>query len=148
MARAIRGNDAPSGVISDSFQYLTGDKEDFYLLSDGMDLDASIHVRELSGTMNNGEPREINIYQVPDVELIWKGVNDENKQISFWKTQQISGYFNPGVIAVKGHSSPGIGFLLKANPRSAVAHFKLPESYDLVLQGSDLGQVRKTLESH
>ena len=113
-----------------------------------MDLDANIHLRELSGTVNNGEPREINIYQVPDVELIWKGTNDQNKQISFWKTQQISGYFNPGVIAVKGHSSPGIGFLLKANPRSAIAHFKLPESYDLVLKGSDLGQVRKTLESH
>ena len=104
-----------------------------------MDLDANIHVRELSGTVNNDEPREINIYQVPDVELIWKGTNDQNKQISFWKTQKISGYFSPGVIAVKGHEDPGIGFLLKANPRSAVAHFKLPESYDLVFKGSDVG---------
>ena len=43
------------------------------------------------------------------------------------------------MIAVRGHSSPGIGFLLKANPRSSITHFKPPDSFDLVFRGDKLG---------
>ena len=54
-----------------------------------MDLDNNIHVKEMWGSVNAGEAREINVHQVADVELIWKG-GDDQKPLSFWKTRQIS----------------------------------------------------------
>ena len=93
---------------------LAGVEQDLYLLRDGMYVDENIHVTESWGLSNTGDLKEINIYQIPDVELIWdnKGMNGF-PPVSIWRAKQINGYFNPGDIAVYGHSSPGVGFLLK-----------------------------------
>ena len=95
---------------------LPGEK-DVYLLRDGMYPDENIHVTESWGSTNTGEMKEINVYQIPNVELIWdnKGMEGvlDSEPVSIWRTQKIEGYFNPGDIAVNGHSSPGVGFLLK-----------------------------------
>ena len=93
---------------------MPNNEHELYMVRDGMYLDENVHVKESWGSANTGEPKEINVHQIPDVELIWdnKGIESE-KPISIWKTQQIQGYFNPGHIAVYGHTSPGVGFLLK-----------------------------------
>ena len=78
-----------------------------------MYMDENVHVKESWGSANTGEAKEINVHQIPDVELIWDNKGTNGKPISIWRTQQIQGYYNPGDIAVYGHSSPGVGFLLK-----------------------------------
>lgn len=109
LANVIRGNDAPSAVLSGTFKYLMGDRKVF-MLRDGMYPDEQKHVKESWGSSNNGEAKEINVYQVPDVTLIWR---PDDLPVSIWRTRPLQGYFNPGDIAVYGRASPGIGFLLK-----------------------------------
>ena len=97
---------------------MSGNDNEVYMVRDGMYLDDNVHVKESWGSANTGDPKEINVHQVPDVELIWDNRRIMNgKPMSIWKTQQIQGYFNPGHIAVYGHSSPGVGFLLKGLTR-------------------------------
>ena len=60
LANVIRGNDAPSAVLSGTFKYLMDDKKVF-MLRDGMYLDEQKHVKESWGSTNSGEAKEINL---------------------------------------------------------------------------------------
>ena len=139
LARVVRGDNAPSGVLSGTFKLLSNNAHKPFLLRDGMDTEDDIHVSENWGSFDDSQSQEITIYQVPHVDLIWSNIGIHDKPISIWRTRPIQGYFNPGDIAVHGHASPGVGFLLKRNVRSTLNHFKIPDSYDLVFEGAKIG---------
>ena len=108
-----------------------------------MYLDENFHIKESWGSTNQQLDKELNIHQVSDVDFIWK--NNQHQQnhqdvfFSIWRATKIDGYFNPGDIISSSHATPGVGFLLKGNPKSTLDHFKLPDSYDIVFVSEDIG---------
>ena len=147
ITNVVRGKNAPSGILDGSFKYQVynqaSDNPLPYMIRDGMYLEENFHVKESWGSTNQQLNKELNVHQVSDVDLIWKNnqrqTNHQDVFFSIWRAMKIKGYFNPGDIISPGHASPGVGFLLKGNPKSTLNHFKLPDSYDIVFDSEDIG---------
>ena len=146
ITNVVRGKNAPSGILDGTFKYHNKDSENTlpYMIRDGMYLNENFHIKESWGSTNQQLNKELNIHQVSDVDLLWKNdqvfwqQNHQDVEFSIWRAMKIDGYFNPGDIITSGHSSPGVGFLLRSNPKSTLDHFKLPDSYDIVFVSEDI----------
>lgn len=76
----------------------------------------------------DGTASVIDIFEVQDMNMVWKYMK-KGEEYSIWRPMEKEGYYPVTHHITKGHSKPGIGFMMKSSDSDAIA---MPESFTLI----------------